>query len=288
MKILILYMPVLHKGYLELFDCVKPDIIGLLAEDVLHALPDNLAYIAKKDVIRALPSKTMCDIVPSLFPSGICVEQISIKDLESAFIGMRVLMPDEDVSVAVVEKYFEGVRAVTLVTPPSRLRYHRNNVEEKKLLVPDRRIALTALDREMMTLATNTAEHSPDWWRQVGGVLKTKEGRHIVAYNEHQPHEQIAATFGDPRSIFKSGIRTDLSFGDHAEHVLIGEAARQGISTAGANMYLTTFPCLTCSRLIARAGITRLFYRDPSYGLLDADAYLHSKKMELIEVSAEN
>lgn len=288
MKILVLYMPVLHKGYLELFDRVKPDIIGLLTEDVLQTLPDNLAYIAKKDVIRALPSKVMAGVVASLFPSCVRVVQVSVENLESTIIEPTMFMPDEDVSIAVAEKYFGGVQAVTLVTPPSRLRYHRNNSEEKKLLVPDRRIVLTELDREMMALATSVTERSSDWWRQVGGVLKLKDGRHIVAYNEHQPHEQIAATFGDPRSIFKSGVRADLSHSDHVEHILIGEAARLGISTAEAWMYLTTFPCLPCSRLVARAGVKRLFYRDASYGLLDADKYLRMKKMELIEVSDGN
>lgn len=286
MRFLILYMPVLHQGYLQLFDREKPDIIGLLAEDVLQALPDGLAYIAKKDVIRAVPPEIMRNVIRGLLPSSIRVTLVFAHQLESTIIeGPTMFMPDEDVSIAVAEKYFGGVQAVTLVTPPTRLRYHRNNVEEKKLLVPDRRIALTELDQNMMGLAMSIAEHSPDWWRQVGGVLRTKDHRHIVAYNEHQPHEQIAATFGDPRSVFKSGVRTDLSHSDHCEHVLIGEAARLGISTAEAWMYLTTFPCLPCSRLVVRAGVKRLFYRDASYGLLDADTYLRMKKIELIEVS---
>jgi len=198
-------------------------------------------------------------------------------------------MPDEDVSIAVAEKYFGGVHKVTLVIPPApRLRYHRNNVEERKLLVPDRRIALTELDREMMALATSASERSPDWWRQVGFVLRMPDGRCIVTYNEHQPHEQIAATFGDPRSIFKSGVRTDLSHGDHSEHVGVGEAARLGISTDGASGYSTDFPCLPCSRLIVRAGVKRIFYRNSSYGLLDADQYLRLKQVEIIEVSDES
>jgi dCMP deaminase len=281
-------MPVLHKGYLELFDRVRPDVIGLLTEEVLRGLPDGLAYITKKDVIRALPGKVMKKVVTSLFLSSVNVVEISARELELMVPGSTVLMPDEDVSVAVAEKYFGGVLAVTLVTPPTRLRYHRNNIEEKKLLIPGRRVALTALDEDMMTLAMSVVERSPDWWRQVGGVLMAKDGHRIVAYNEHQPHEQIAATFGDPRSIFKSGVRTDLSHSDHTEHILFGEAARTMFGTDGCTLYLTTFPCLPCSRLIVRAGVKRLFYRDPSYGLLDADEYLRLKGVELIEVSDGN
>jgi len=291
MKILVLYMPVLHEGYLKLFDEVRPRAIVLITEEILRDLPEGLAYIAKKDIIRAVPSGKMWHVVRSLFPSeGMTVmlaTSANITGLTST--GRDIVMPDEDVSIAVAEKYFGGADKVTLVTPSApRLRYHRNNVEERKLLVPDRRIALTELDREMMVLCTDAARCSSDWWRQVCLVLRLPDGRTIVAYNEHQPHEQIAATFGDPRSLFRSGVRTDLSYGDHAEHVGVGEAARLGISTDGAWGYITDFPCLPCSRLLVRAGVKRLFYRNPSYGLLDADQYLRLKQVELIEVSDES
>lgn len=292
MKILVLYMPVLHAGYLKLFDEVKPQSIALITKEVLQNLPDGLAYIAKKDIIRAVPAALMSLAMSALyFPEEAAVGHATVSDLLKLNMdaGTEIVMPDEDISIAVAEKYFGGVDKVTLVTPPApRLRYHRNNTEEKKLLVPDRRIALTALDREMMALATSATERSPDWYRQVGLVLRLPDGRNIVAYNEHQPHEQIVATFGDPRSLFRSGVRTDLSCGDHAEHVGVGEAARLGISTDGAWGYITDFPCLPCSRLLVRAGVKRLFYRNPSYGLLDADQYLRLKQVELIEVSDEN
>ena len=287
MKILILYMPVLYGGYLKLFDEVKTEDIGLITEEVLQDLPDGLAYIAKKDILRAIPSEKMLPVLRALFPSK-NVELMTTAKISKLGNGsvVEIVMPDEDVSIAIAEKYFGGVHNVTLVVPPApRLRYNRNNIEEKKLLIPNRRTRLTTLDQNMMSLAMSASERSPDWWRQVGGVLRKKDDINIIAYNEHQPHEQITAVFGDPRSLFKSGVRTDLSVSDHAEHVLIGEAARKGISTDGAWLYLTTFPCLPCSRLIVRAGIKRLFYRDPSYGLLDADEFLRKKKVELIEVS---
>lgn len=292
MKTLILYMPVLHAGYLKLFEEVKPETIALISESVLRKLPDGVAYIAKKDIIRALPSEMMQAVVQSLFPEPgtqvVCVSELDLRVFREDG-DAEIVMPDEDVSIALAEKHFGGIHNVTLVVPPApRLRYQRNTVEEKKLLIPDRRIPLTALDRDMMALATNVAKRSPDWWRQVGSVLVAKDGRCIVAYNEHQPHEQIVATFGDPRSIFKSGVQTDLSHGDHAEHVVVGEAARTMFGTDDSTLYLTTFPCLPCARLITRAGVKRLFYRDASYGLLDADNELRSRGVELIEVSDGN
>ncbi len=286
MRILVLYMPVIHRGYLDLIDRAKPHVIALLSEEVLQTLPTTLAYVAKKDILRALTGTEMQLALAALVePAGIAVEVWNARHLRSVGRQSEILMPDEDISKAVVEEYFGGTESIAIIAPPTRLRYHRGNVEEKKLLVPDRRIPLSSLDREMMSFATNVSERSPDWWLQVGGVLLTRDGRLIAAYNEHQPHEHIAATFGDPRSLYKSGVRTDLSYSDHAEHILVGEAARTKFGTDDSTLYLTTFPCLPCSRLVVRAGVKRLFYRDPSYGLLDADVYLRMKRVELIEVS---
>lgn len=283
MKTLVLYMPVLHRGYLQLFENVKPDTICLLSEDVLRGLSKGLEYVWKKDLIRAIPSTSMAKVLTVLTTAKILwADEMLLGGLK----GEELIMPEEDISSAVAKKYFGGMGAVTFVTPPSRLRYHRDNVEERKLLVPDRRIPISDIDWEMMSLVDDVLERSPDWYRQVGGVLVTKDGLRIVAYNEHVPHEQIAATFGDPRSIFKSGIRADLSHSDHAEHILIGEAARRKIGTDRSTMYLSTFPCLPCGRLVVRAGVKKLFYRDASYGLLDADEYLRGEKVELIEISS--
>lgn len=53
----------------------------------------------------------------------------------------------------------------------------------------------------------------------------------------------------------------------HAEANALAFAARQGISTDHATLYVTMSPCLTCSRLIIAAGIQRVvtnhIYRDP-------------------------
>jgi dCMP deaminase len=53
----------------------------------------------------------------------------------------------------------------------------------------------------------------------------------------------------------------------HAESNAILKAAKSGISTDGATMYLTLSPCIDCTKLILQSGIKRvvysqLFYRD--------------------------
>lgn len=49
----------------------------------------------------------------------------------------------------------------------------------------------------------------------------------------------------------------------HAEQASIINAARTGISTQGAALFTTTFPCHECAKIIVGAGIEEVFYIDP-------------------------
>ncbi|MBU0649864.1 HIT domain-containing protein [Patescibacteria group bacterium] len=46
----------------------------------------------------------------------------------------------------------------------------------------------------------------------------------------------------------------------HAEAYALAECARQGLSVAGADVYVTTFPCIICCRLLAKAGVAGVYY----------------------------
>jgi len=46
----------------------------------------------------------------------------------------------------------------------------------------------------------------------------------------------------------------------HAEANAIAQAARHGISTEGATIYVTLEPCIACLKLIISAGIKEVFY----------------------------
>jgi dCMP deaminase len=46
----------------------------------------------------------------------------------------------------------------------------------------------------------------------------------------------------------------------HAEANAIMQAARNGVSVAGAEIYTTASPCWPCFKLIANAGLTRVYY----------------------------
>jgi deoxycytidylate deaminase len=82
------------------------------------------------------------------------------------------------------------------------------------------------------------------------------------------------------RVLRKSGIRDLTEFGRvvHAEMEALISCARKGISTVGATLYCTTFPCHNCAKHIVAAGIRRVVYVEP---------YPKSKALSLHDDSIE-
>ncbi len=75
-------------------------------------------------------------------------------------------------------------------------------------------------------------------------------------------------------------MRTDLSTAIHAEAAIVAAAARDGVSLRGADLYVTTFPCPACARLIAEAGLRRCYFAGP-YSVLDGEDVLRAAGVEL-------
>ncbi len=72
----------------------------------------------------------------------------------------------------------------------------------------------------------------------------------------------------------------------HAEANAIVQAARNGIAIAGADIYVTASPCYYCFKLIANAGIKRVFYKE---FYRDGHIVRHAEEagIELIQVPDE-
>lgn len=48
----------------------------------------------------------------------------------------------------------------------------------------------------------------------------------------------------------------------HAEVNAIAQAARRGVSTRHASAYINTFPCWNCFKVLATAGIEKVYFDD--------------------------
>ncbi len=85
---------------------------------------------------------------------------------------------------------------------------------------------------------------------------------------------------------FSTAHVTDLiEFGRavHAEMAAITDAARRGVSIAGATLYVTTFPCHLCARLIVSAGISTVIFIEPYTKSLALQLYPDSISADYVE-----
>lgn len=66
----------------------------------------------------------------------------------------------------------------------------------------------------------------------------------------------------------------------HAELNALGKCLEQGLSTKGASVYVTLSPCLECAKLLVRAGVVRVVYRD-KYRKTEGLDYLEKYNVEV-------
>lgn len=69
----------------------------------------------------------------------------------------------------------------------------------------------------------------------------------------------------------------------HAEANAITKVAKSGNSSLGATLYVTSSPCLECSKLIIQAGITRVVFTE-NYRLEDGINLLKRANIEVEQI----
>jgi dCMP deaminase len=275
-EVVLAYVPVLHEGYRRFLERHARGRRVFLIGPELHADYRPLA----KDV-RALDAADAASAIAGwdIARSVAVLDALSAGRL-AAEDGLALILPAEDVSYAVVERHFP--RAAVRYDP-AFLRWDKTKTVQMLDPAPAR---VVTEDQVLADLAEDAATRSLDWWRQVGAALRFADGGPLAAAtNTHHPHEQSPYAVGDPRSNFFQGVELELSTATHAEAALIAAAAREGRATAGGVMYVTDFPCPPCAKLIANAGIGRLYYRR-GYAVLDGRDVLDAAGVEIVEVQA--
>jgi dCMP deaminase len=87
---------------------------------------------------------------------------------------------------------------------------------------------------------------------------------------------------------FNGGKEPDKVCSIHAEAYAVAECAGKGVSIEGSELYVTTFPCIVCCRLLARSGISKVCYMSEYMGGRVGEAILlkNGINIEKIEESA--
>ncbi len=275
---IVAYVPVLHSGYLGFLKRHPGDIHLLDPKEF-----PMLDYLARD--MRALPPALMVNIIKAALSKEKDEREVGVANEDTLRIlgqdGTSIILPDEDVSRAAAEKFLGEANASF---DPIVLRWDWGNVQKAVAVESDREISTDALLVELMGRAYAEASRSPDWWRQVGALL-VRDGKVITSgFNVHMPTEHSCSVMGDPRSPFKPGQQIELSSAHHAEKEIICWAARKGVSTEGASLMVTTFPCPVCAMDIVRSGICKVYYSE-GYSLVAAQDILRSGNVEIVKVS---
>lgn len=266
----VIFVPVIHSGYIKFIEKSKGDIYifdKTLIKSFVHLTRD----------LRVIdPIKTRAAL-KTLFPKR-NIELLNYKKLSTLMkSGYSFTFPEDEISHDIVNTHIKDnkVKFVSVF-----LRWNRIISLTEYKIPEHRKITTEKLHREYIKLALDDAEKSADWWRQVSSVI-VKGGKILyVGHNHHLPSDHHLSTFGDPRSNFDAGQHQEIFTSIHSEASLIAQAAHDGISLKDSIIYVTTFPCPNCARLLVKAGIKKVFY-SKGYSLLDAEKILEHFGVEI-------
>lgn len=274
------HISVIHRGYLDFVrTCEERGVTKLFLVDLPFLAPhDEFDYLVRKNSLHALSATNIKQAleqytnIPVVILNDSTMAEVQTSDDE-------ILMPKEDISTFLGEKYLSG-RVISHIDV--FLRWNRENLGETKepdVMATDLPEFVTTVFHQVLEEATKSA----DWWRTVGAAL-VKNGEVIaIAHNDHMPFEQLPNVFSDARALFKKGVNINYGTAAHAEVGVIAEAARKGISPEGAELFLTDFPCPYCARLVAKAGVKKIYFLK-GYAVLEGDEFLKGEGVELIQV----
>jgi len=275
--VLLAYVPVLHEGYLRWFRSHTEACFLFL---VPPSLLGTERWIAKE--IRAL---SISDVLRSLQGFRDIPETLVLTTLDLPILREKnptIVIPNDSDMRRFASEHLNGV---TIQWEDVFLRWDRRRVEGESAINVDSVVSEDCV-RVFMERAYGEASRSPDFWIHVGAVAVRDNTVLLSAYNTHLPSEHTVYVAGDPRAFYTRGIRTDLSCADHAERVLIGRAARDGLSLNGADLYITTFPCPSCAYQIVDAGFRSVCFSE-GYSLLDAELILKQAGVCIVRIVSE-
>ena len=271
-KAVVAYVPALHAGYLSFFKKYKRGDLFILGTSLISLTPRM-----ERDIRALTPGEARKAIEGlNMFSTVALLEKNTIKKDLSNYGS--IVLPDEDVSRNIARAFFKNKR---VLFEKVFLRWDKIISATEHKVPPGRIISTKSGDLKFLREALGEATRSPDWWRQIGAVLVKGRKVQLRAYNRHFPSNGTSGIMGDPRSNFDYGEQPEIYLSIHAEADIIAQAARRGLSLKGADIFVTTFPCPNCARLLVRAGIRRLFYAR-GYSKLDAEEILKSAGVEII------
>lgn len=248
--ILVLDIPAPHKGYIDL---LKKHSDGSVSK--LYLLGDDIRVdLGIRQEIRANNPETTKKLLQGLeLPFDVEILRLErVGDLQ----GQRIYTSRDEFSRRFRERYLPVNTQVTEET--AFLRWDETNVKSTRPATVDEETS-DPFHIKIMERTRHLADHSSDWWRRVGVAIVKDGVISVEAYNEAFPTDNKPYVDGNPRDFIEAGTLAFMTSTTHAEPAAIAKAARLGISTDGADLYLNSFPCPPCAVAMGLAGIKRCF-----------------------------
>ena len=133
------------------------------------------------------------------------------------------------------------------------------------------------LDQRYLRMAAIWAQNSYCRRRQVGALLV--KNKMIISDGYNGTPSGFENNCEDENNRTKPYVL-------HAEANAITKVAKSGNSSEGATLYVTSSPCLECSKLIIQAGIRRVVFTE-NYRLDDGIQLLNRAGIEVVQVDTD-
>jgi len=144
-------------------------------------------------------------------------------------------------------------------------------------------------DRYFMGIARKVAERATCNRAKIGAVIVKDKNIIATGYNGSpagHPHcTEVGCLIYVSRN--PDGEEEENCFRTiHAEINAIAQAAKNGTSIEGADIYITASPCYHCLKTLLNAGIKRIVYEKP-YKLSKIQPLLAYSEVELVQIDVE-
>lgn len=115
-------------------------------------------------------------------------------------------------------------------------------------------------DKYYLNICNAVASKSPCLSRQIGAILVRDKSVISTGYNGPARGIPHCTNICPRRELgFKSGEGMEHCYAQHAEENCISNAARNGVITVGAILYMNTvIPCKNCFSTLINAGVTEI------------------------------
>ena len=264
---------VIHKGYLDIIDKYPTADIFVLGPDLSKDL-----YKLELD-LRQMPFAKVKMLLANL---GKNVTELTKANLKTALASDQIILISDNVIDEFKKKYLTP--SAKIIEENGFFYHQADNVYKTTEDKPDTIISTDQADINYIKKAQELAKSSGCFWRQIASVIVKDNKQIYQAYNQMLPNNDECYKIGCIRDNLQPGIQTEVCSAVHSEANCIAQAAKDGTSLKDTSIYVTTFPCPSCAKLIALSGIKKCFYNQ-GWANFDGERVMTAASVKIIKVT---